>query len=140
MSHCPPTGRHVTLTRTQQEVYVPYTSLALRYKLEVTDPYLIDSEIFKMVRRPVDPADTSAVVDTFVSVCTPGDLETLDIGAPPVEDPTAHFRVAVVYLTFDSETDAETAWVDIQAAVTQLVAALDAGECLGTGESVFIGT
>lgn len=132
-----PSTRRVQLVRTPQLIYSPYQSLALRFTVDAINGNLIDNNLFKLYRRPVDPADPTVTHDDYVAVCSPGELTTLQIGSPA--SGTNYFRDDHLDLTFDTEVEADAAWDGIQAGAVALVAALDASDTLGTAETVWIG-
>lgn len=133
--------RRIQLIRTPQEVFNPYTSLAFRFTVLATNGYLIDNNIFKMVNRPLDPAsvDLTVTVPKFIGVCTPGDMANLPINNPPLDDPTAPYRLGLIDVTFVNEVSADNAWAEIQEEATNLVNALNAQDDLVNPVSIWIG-
>jgi hypothetical protein len=99
----------------------------------------MDPEIFRMMRKPIDPTDLARTLDVYLGVCTPVDLQDLPVGDPPNEDPAGYFRVASLDLTFASEELAGEAWEFIKADADALKEALDALDILGAAESYWVG-
>lgn len=132
-----PAGRKIQLVRTPQEVTNPYVSLGFRFTVQAQNGNLMPNQIFKVVNRPIDPANPSVVTVAFLGVCTPGDLINL-LATTPAEF-TDIYRVALIDVTYDSETAAEDAWTAIKTNTTSLVAALNATDVLASPETVQIG-
>lgn len=131
--------RRVLLTFTPQGQVPLGTSTGFRFTVDASDANLMPNEIFRMLRRPINPNDQDTEVDLFQGVCLPGELVTLPID-DPTEDSNRLLRVDHIDLTLVTEVLALEAWNAIQADANILKDNLDAEDVLDVPQEVWIGT
>lgn len=89
--------------------------------ITITDSDGLDTEIFVVQKTP--SADNPDLV-TFRMVAAASDLTNLSAGSPPVEDPTAPYRVDSLEVTFNTHTERDKLLSDIRRRIKDLLAAL----------------
>lgn len=115
-----------------------YYLSAFRLRLEVTDALDMDDRVFLFRRSPVNPY-TNDVVDTFVTVCSPVDMEDYPPEEPDPAKTYPFFRKAELELDFRTSAEAEEAWLKIVDLLNNLVTSLTRLETLTPTTSVRIG-
>jgi hypothetical protein len=131
------TARRVRLVYSPQSV--PSGQQGFRFTIDVDSANLMAAEIFKMYRRPIDPAAPTVTTDDFISVCTSQELASLPANAP-TDDSDGYWRSAHLDQTKDTAELAETARDEIYTDVQALKDDLDAQDNLGTSSATWIGT
>lgn len=130
--------RGITLQR-YELLNVDYFYLsAFRLRLEATEALDMDDRVFLFRRSPVNPY-TNDVFDTFVTVCSPVDMEDYPPEEPDPAKTYPFFRKADVELDFRTAAEAEEAYVAIIGLLNNLVTALNQLETLTPTASVRIG-
>lgn len=128
-------SRRVRLTYTPQGLN---SSSGFRFTVVADMANDMPAEMFTLYRRPVDPNNPDTTTDDFLNVASPAELTSLPINAPT--SVPGSFRSASLDVTYETQSLAEQAWSDIQAAVTTLKDNLDAQDTLGASTAVWIGT
>lgn len=93
----------------------------------------MSNAIFRVWRRPVNPATPNTTVDQFVGVCSVAELSSLGVDAPYTGE--SYFRTATTTITLPSQDATDTLWEEIKADVNTLVKALNAQATLGVSET-----
>jgi hypothetical protein len=134
-------ARAITLTRQAQSSGTSWGRLGFRFTVTASGGVNVENEIFRFLRRPVDPSDPdSTQEDVFSGICRPEEMSALPINAPQTDADPAWLRLATLDLVFASETDAEATWTTIQADVRTLLLALDKMDVLSVESVVTVAT
>lgn len=119
-------SRSITLSRQAQQPATGYGREGYRWAVSVTTSSGVAREIFRFLRRPLDPSKpTDTQVDVFSGVCRPEEMASLPVGAPHEGDDPAWLRSSSVDLVFASEELADLAWSRLQVDVRSLLLALN---------------
>ena len=97
----------------------------------------MEPDVFLFARGDVDPT-TGDITDTFETVCTVADLSWWPPNDPDPELEHPFYRGQDVTLDFKSQAEFDQAWVDLENAVRNLVAALNRADELVVSETVLI--
>jgi|JI10StandDraft_1071094.scaffolds.fasta_scaffold467061_2 hypothetical protein len=133
-----PSPRGITLQR-YEVLNVDYYYLgAFRLRVEATEALGMDDRVFLYQRGPINPY-TNEATDSFVTVCSPVDMEDYPADEPDVRKTYPFFRKAEVELDFRTSAEAEEGWLAIVERVSNLVSSLNTLEDLTPTTSVRIG-
>lgn len=130
-------SRRIRLRRQFQDV-VEVSNTAMtpcRMRVEVVTAAGLPAEVFLYQRFPPDAQ--AAVWDHFAAVCSPVDLDhypPFDPAEPPGGPSNQFFRHNYFDCRFPSKTLALAVWAVVVEELEFLLAALDAGDVLDTGE------
>lgn len=132
-----PTSYGVTLTRSEPTTINVWGTGAYRLHVEASDPVGFDGRVFLYRRLPTDPAGN--ILDRFVGVASPQDLDSVPVDAPDTNNNWPMFRQSVVELDATSTNEATQYWNNITSSVTVLVEALKRLDALNVVEEVRVG-
>lgn len=131
-------NRRVKLSMSVQSVFTANVQQGYRLVVTASNGSLMPNEIFLYLHIPatVGYANTSEV---FKGVVSPSQISTVPVNTPDPTSTSQYYRVASFDITYNTITDAQTAWSDILTAVQQLKASLDYADGLTTTD-FWIGT
>lgn len=131
--------RSIKLTRAAQQTTNVESRNFFRFTVTASNGSNIDNQIFRFLRRPKDPLDSSGVQeDVFYGICTPEELAALPINNPDPDNFPAWLRKSSVDLVFQSEALGEAAWSAIQSDVDILLKALKKMDTLSVSQVITI--
>lgn len=111
---------------------------AYRLKLVIAEAVDMDNRVFLFQRSPPDPT-TGNTTDTFVTVCSPVDMEDYPPDAPDSAKQYPFFRLSSVELDFRATSQADEAYAIIMRELNVLIFALNRLDQLKVSNSVWVG-
>ena len=111
------------------EYYTTPTTVAMQaytLRVVVTSASGLDREVFMFQRgAAVPPTSAESIIDNFVCICDPVDMEEIPVGAPDPLNEMPYYRLNEVTLSFRSVTELLATKDDIATDLTDLVRAIN---------------
>lgn len=111
---------------------------AFRLRIEIEEAIDMDDRVFLYQREPVNP-HTNDYLDSFVTICSPVDMEEFPPEEPDPDKQYPFFRRNYVELDFRATSQAEEAFNLIREELNVLVIALNRLEQLHVAEEFWVG-
>ena len=126
------------ITMQQQDVYIDGVTQGFRIKViaEAEYPDLIPDDKIFLYARTVPSPETGEIVDRFIAVCSPLDMEEYPADNPDMTRTPHFYRLNEIDLVHTSQTILLECWEDIKKDIHELVETLKNMQTLSTGEEI----
>lgn len=107
--------------------------------VEVKAASEMPSQIFIFQRQVAPPDNPGSIIDNFVCIADPVDLEEVPVNSPDLANEMPYYRLSKVTLRFRSMSELADALLLIKQDIARLVNSLIEASNLGTPEEVIYG-